>query len=125
MPGEDICLKGFDFHNTFNVISEKLRNAERHPYALMAFDLYSLCDLILSRLAAAEISTNQQNAGTFFSGKKNLDTQIGVLNETIGFISVYLAGRPSDEKSEYQNMLLSCKKVFEKAIVERTSSPKV
>lgn len=123
VPGEDICLKGFDFHNTFNLISEKLRNAERHPYALMAFDLYSLCDLILSRLAAVESSTNQQNAGTFFSGKKNLDTQIGVLNETIRFINIYLAGRASDEQSEYHNMLSSCKETFEKAIVERMTSP--
>lgn len=124
VPGEDICLKGFDFHNTFNLISEKLRNAESHPYALLAFDLYSLCDLIQSRLAAAASSTSQQNTGTFFSGKKNLDTQIGVLNETIGFINVYLAGRPSNEQDEYQKMLISCKEAFEKAIGERKTCPK-
>lgn len=124
VPGEDICLKGFDFHNTFNLISEKLRNAERHPYALMAFDLYSLCDLIQSRLTAAENKTSQQNAGTFFSGKKNLDTQIGVLKETIGFINIYLAGKPSNEQNEYQKILNSCKEAFEKAIDERKTSPK-
>lgn len=124
VPGEDNCLRGFDFHNTFNLISEKLRNAERRPYALMQFDLYSLCDLIQSRLTAGEYTDNQRYSDVFFSGKKNLNTQIGVLNEAVGFIDLYLGQRTKDENNKYQNLLEQYKKTFEAAIAERKNRTK-
>lgn len=128
IPGNDICLKGFDFHNTFNLLSEKLRNIERSPYALMAFDLYSLCDLIQDRLTAAQTDPNRQNTGTFFSGKKNLDTQIGVLSAAIDFIDGYLKSVTISEEasalsnhtpSEYEKALNQFKCNFKDAINTR------
>ena len=116
VPGDDICLKGFDFHNTFNHISEKLRNIEKDPYALMAFDLYSLCDLIDNRLDVARTEAISKSASTFFSGKKNGGTQIGVLCAAVDFIDAYLRIKPSHEKDEYLEKMLNYKSIFTKAI---------
>ena len=128
IPGNDVCLKGFDFHNTFNLLSEKLLNVESSPYALMAFDLYSLRDLIQDRLTAAQADPGRQNTDTFFSGKKNLDTQIGVLNSAINFIDKYKkicnvsSTSSSDTPSEYVNALNTFKNNFKEAIIARKKS---
>ena len=116
VPGLDICQKGFDFHNTFNFLSEKLNYAEKEAYALRAYDLFSLCNLIESRLNT-HLSYPQSN-GTFFSGKKNINTQIGVLGNAIRYINEY----PESEHSVnniFRNILYDYKKQFERAIEER------
>lgn len=118
IPGNDVRQKGFDFHNTFNLLSEKLRNIDKYPYALMAFDLYSLCDLIDDRLTAAKTDPSQQNTGTFFSGKKNIDTQVGVLHAAVEFIDMYLSVWGC-EQLEYGEILKEFKNNFEDAINER------
>ena len=124
IPGNDVCLKGFDFHNTFNFLSEKLRNIGSRPYALMAFDLYSLCDLIQDRLSAARINSSQQNSDTFFRGKKNLSTQIGVLSSAIEFIDVYTTCATACNLEEYRDALNNFKLEFEDAIKERQTEVK-
>lgn len=118
IPGNDVRQKGFDFHNTFNLLSEKLRNIDKYPYALMAFDLYSLCDLIDDRLTAAKTDPSQQNTGTFFSGKKNIDTQVGVLHAAVEFIDMYLSVWGC-EQLECGEILKEFKNNFEDAINER------
>lgn len=121
-PGEDTCLKGFDFHNTFNLISEKLRNIGNHPYALMAYDLFSLCDLIQTRLEAADNS--RQNPGTFFSGKKNTDTQVGVLQAAIDFINAYNNLITGSKERTYYKELLKFQNTFNEAISIRKQQAK-
>lgn len=119
IPGKDVHLKGFDFHNTFNLLSEKMGNVDRKKYELMAFDLYSLCDLIQDRLTVAKSDSNKQDDGIFFRGKKNIKTQIGVLNAAIGFINAYLEGENIDVNPQYKEMINEFKSCFEKAIEER------
>ena len=116
IPGQDIHQRGFDFHNTFNLLSEKLRNVENPPYALMAFDLYSLCDLIQNRLDASKSDLGFQNTSTFFGGRKNCKTQIGVLNTAIDFINTYL---DNNKETEYSRALSEYKCNFKAAIEER------
>lgn len=112
VPGQDICQKGFDFHNTFNFLSEKLNCIEKNSYALRAFDLFSLCNIIQTRLDAAKGGQTPQNTGTFFSGKKNISTQIGVLTDAIKYINEYLEQNPSCD-SVYKEALEVFKKNFE------------
>lgn len=119
IPGNDVHQRGFDFHNTFNLISEKLRNIENQPYALMAFDLYSLCDLIQNRLDASEGDSCLQKTNTFFGGKKNINTQIGVLNAAIGFIDAYLNSAQKSKETEYLDALSTFKSNFTTAIDAR------
>jgi hypothetical protein len=119
IPGNDFHQRGFDFHNTFNLISEKLRNIENQPYALMAFDLYSLCDLIQNRLDVSKGDSYLQNTKTFFGGKKNINTQIGVLDTAIGCIRSYLGDKSRSIEKEYSDALQTFKSNFEKAIDER------
>ena len=116
VPGQDICQKGFDFHNTFNFLSEKLNYAEKEAYALRAYDLFSLCDLIGSRLSIH--SNSQQSNGTFFSGKKNVSTQIGVLSNAIRYINDYLESEPSANE-DFGKILFGYKEQFEEAMKER------
>lgn len=121
VPGQDICQKGFDFHNTFNFLSEKLNYAEKDAYALRAYDLFSLCNLIKSRLDTPQDNQVLQNNGTFFSGKKNVSTQIGVLRNAIRYIDEYLNSEPSCD-GDYKEILGGFKEQFEKAISERSAS---
>ena len=95
---------------------------ENRPYALMAFDLYSLCDMIQDRLTAAQTNSTKRDAGTFFNGKKNIGTQIGVLQAAISFIDRYIEGTSTDKQSEYRDSLNEFKECFENAINARKTS---
>ena len=114
IPGNDVCLKGFDFHNTFNFISEKLSNIDNMPYPLMAFDLFSICDLIQSRLQYVKDNPGKQN-NTFFSGERNKATQIGVLTSAVAFIDKYL-GKKYAKLNEFEDALTTYKNSFREAI---------
>ena len=48
-PNDDLVGKGFDFHNCFNHLFEKLSSND--PYPLREFDLYAMLDLIQTRLS--------------------------------------------------------------------------
>lgn len=81
-PGTDNCLKGFDFHNTFNSLVAKLDDMVSQKYALMEFDLFSLCDFVESRMKST-------HPLSFFSGERNTMTQLGVLYDAVRLIKKY------------------------------------
>ena len=69
--GQDIISKGFDFHNTFNHLIVKV-NSDSH-YPLYLFDLFTIADLVYSRLCKDTIdndySETPDNLSFFFHPK--------------------------------------------------------
>lgn len=61
-PDEDIVYKGFDFHNCFNYLYVKLSSDDR--YRLREFDMYTMWDLICSRLEEPELKGAYQQEYT-------------------------------------------------------------
>lgn len=66
-PGNDIVYKGFDFHNTFNYLYVKLASDDAYP--LREFDMFTMWDLIRSRLSTEHLQKSLRPEGkpdTFF-----------------------------------------------------------
>lgn len=91
---KDIIKKGFDFHNTFLVLTAKLNYAYRDKkrYNLMEFDLFTLCDLVYSRLQHKE--TDGGDISLFYSNLYNMEGRslvVDILEETIKLLNMYLS----------------------------------
>lgn len=90
---KDIIRKGFDFHNTFLVLTAKLNYAykEQKRYNLMEFDLFTLCDLVYSRLQHRE--TDGGDISLFYSKLYNMEGRslvVDILQEMMNLLNEYL-----------------------------------
>lgn len=90
--------KGFDFHNCFLVLFSKLRynlNIEK-TYPLMEVDLFTLCDLVYSRLQLP-MNLNLERKETFFYGadynEKEDSLSNSVLDIIIKLLKDYIEGK--------------------------------
>lgn len=103
----DDIRKGFDFYSCYHVLLSKLEYAvynEKKHYYFMELDLFTICDLIYSRLNNSKcFDNNGSECDTFFYysdyNNEKCNLAIDVLKKTSNIISEYL----SDEK--YNNGL--------------------
>lgn len=68
VPGSDLVYTGFDFHDCFNYLYVKLRANRTYP--LRAYDLFTICDLLISRLKCEHRVKNINKENTFFTVPK-------------------------------------------------------
>lgn len=68
-PGNDVIHGGFDFHDCFNYLYVKLMS-ERN-YLLKAYDLFTICDLLISRLKCECDICSGNKENTFFYRPKD------------------------------------------------------
>lgn len=92
---ENYIYKGFDFSHTFYAISSKLEFNfnlnERYP--LMELDLFTLCDLIYSRLQQVYINDTDNKYSLFYYSKYNCDQSnlaIDILVTVIKYLEKFL-----------------------------------
>ena len=92
-PGYDIIYKGFDFHHCFNYLSVKLNGTK--SYLLQEFDLFTLCDLVESRLNPRIIRVypegKSEKKDTFFYREKSNDKALQILEKLKSILEVYLS----------------------------------
>ena len=90
-PGVDTINKGFDFHNTYNYLCTKLNLDNDYP--LREFDLFTLCDLINSRLVNKDNVLADRNLDTFFNRKSLRKQATRVLSQVINLLNKYLENK--------------------------------
>lgn len=54
IPGSDLVYTGFDFHDCFNYLYGKL--TANYTYPLRVYDLFTICDLLISRLKCEHLA---------------------------------------------------------------------
>ena len=93
---DDTIKKGFDFYHCFGALYNSLasRLGKNEWYPLLEFDLFTLCDLIISRLQVKQIKSRGSIWDTFFyhSGN-NSQSSAGaqyVVDSTLVLLNSYL-----------------------------------
>ena len=96
-PGLDLVYKGFDFHNCFYYLYMKL--VSPHSYPLREFDMFTLWDLIHSRLMANTLDCHTSDADleTFFYREKFSQRANMVLTHTWKIFETYLTNCSHDD----------------------------
>lgn len=92
-PGCDLVYKGLDFHNCFYYLYVKLISS--HSYPLREFDMFTLWDLLRSRLMLEDCKANA-NLETFFYREKYNNRSTIILNCTLSIFETYL-NNPHDD----------------------------
>lgn len=115
---------GFDFRYSFLVLLSKLEPAlkKSRPYPLMQLDLFTLCDLIYSRLQ------NMKPGALFYSArynKKNDSECEAVLSRTIELLERYnrrYGGKRSvnDQIGAYFNFMETCFRNVSKKVISNS-----
>lgn len=91
-PGIDTVYKGFDFHNCFNYLYIKLASEEKYP--LREFDMFTMWDLILSRLLVEQLEEQvipNRVSKTFFYHDDFFKTAIQVLEQAKSIFDLYIS----------------------------------
>ena len=91
-PGTDTVYKGFDFHNCFNYLYFKLVSEEKYP--LREFDMFTMWDLILSRLLVEQLEERivpNIVSKTFFYHNDFSKTSIQVLEQAKSIFDLYIS----------------------------------
>lgn len=98
-PNMDVIHKGFDFHNCFHALISKLEYYFKlnKRYHLMEFDLFTICDIVYSRIQNPISTVNENDFETFFYYKdyNNNDCHLAecVLNKVIRVIDIYIENK--------------------------------
>lgn len=89
-PESDTVYKGFDFHNCFNYLYVKLNSEFKYP--LREFDLFTICDLVYSRLNVNKDgkTVSDEKIDTFFYRDLFKEKARNVLEQTIKVLDNYL-----------------------------------
>ena len=122
IPGEDIIYKGFDFHNCFSHLYEKLNSEE--PYALREYDMFTLWDLVATRCSnetTTENSANGSMAKTFFYWEKTKDRGLEVIKYLKDIIDKYInEQKTTDERDDVVEFFKKAAKRLNDLISEAT-----
>lgn len=89
-PSDDVVGKGFDFHNCFNYLLVKLNSGDRYP--LREFDMYTMLDIISSRLTDVEQHCSKvvTPGNTFFFREAFRDRANRVLVDARNIVNHYI-----------------------------------
>lgn len=114
----DVIYKGFDFHNCFNYLCIKLRSNTQYP--LKEFDMFTIWDLIYSRIIIKDIQEDIKIENTFFYFNKFRKKAIDVINQTKNIFKKYLELNTNSDVniyfkyiSEHLNMILRKLKILD------------
>lgn len=103
----DFVEKGFDFHNCYLVLLSKLKYSfdlgKRYP--LMEIDLFTLCDLLYSRIQDVEISDGSKEISFFYSDESS--RSLSIITSIIGLLEEYTINTV-----KYNNKLLKTNRIF-------------
>mgnify|MGYP002525717573 CR=1 FL=1 len=119
---DSVQTKGFDFHNCFLTLVSKMDYCFSNdmPYPMLEIDLFSICDLIYSRLQRK--NTNQ---ALFYSAAYNcVESPIAtsVLRRTIKLLSDYAQRYGHGEQSRGLNQRISTYFTYVQTQFERITS---
>jgi len=96
-PGHDLIYKGFDFHNCFYYLYVKLKSS--HQYPLREFDMFTLWDLIRSRLIVNNSDTYKAvDLETFFYRENFKERANMVLEHTLNIFNEYIESTEKKQK---------------------------
>ena len=118
-PGTDKVYKGFDFHNCFNYLYFKLNSNENYP--LKEFDMFTLCDLIYSRLSVEyleESNFKEERPNTFFYRDAFEEKSTLVLEQAKDILKKHLSKMEDKNNPVYKYFEIMAKK-FEELLIER------
>lgn len=96
IPGSDLVYSGFDFHDCFHYIYVKL--AAGHSYPLRIYDLFTICDLLISRLKCEHMVKHLDRKNTFFYRDKDKDKAKAVLSQVRGILKKYPDAENADQR---------------------------
>lgn len=97
-PGQDIVYGGFDFHDCFNFLHIKLTSSSEYP--LRAYDLFTLCDLITSRLNKKHRNKNGIMVDTFFYREKDKSRASIVLSQVFKLLQPFTTTGENSKDSQ-------------------------
>lgn len=95
-PGRDVVYSGFDFHDCFNYLYVKLTSGSSYP--LREYDLFTMCDLLASRLDKNSVLEQGSLAGTFFYRTKDQTRACTVLSQAKSILESYCDNAASRKK---------------------------
>lgn len=103
----DFLEKGFDFHNCYLVLSSKLKYSydlgKRYP--LMEVDLFTLCDLLYSRIQNVEVSDGSKELSFFYNNASS--RTLNIINSIIELLEEYTM-----HTVKYNQKLLRTNRIF-------------
>lgn len=111
MPGRDLVYVGFDFHDCFNYLYVKLMGNRTYP--LCTYDLFTMLDLLISRLKCEHLARNANKEKTFFYRDKDKDRVKAVLSQVKKILNVFSDINENGQPTAYKE---ACQ-YFKKAIV--------
>lgn len=122
IPGVDKVYKGFDFHNCFNFLYVKLISNDKYP--LREFDMFTLCDLIYSRLSVEYLSENAEeecSPNTFFYRDAFDEKSASVIEKAKSIFDKYLEQNKGNDGPMYKyfKTVVGC---YDKILKERNES---
>lgn len=102
IPGSDLVYMGFDFHDCFNYLYVKLMDS--HTYSLSIYDLFSICDLLISRLKCEHLANNVEKENTFFYRAKDNERANVVRCQMNKILKKLSEVEDSDHKKVYEEV---------------------
>lgn len=122
-PGCDLVYKGFDFHNCFYYLYVKL--ISHYSYPLREFDMFTLWDLIRSRLMPNTLDDHKSaDLETFFYREKFNNRANMVLTHTLNIFKTYIDNPRCDATSTvfsyFENIIIALEEII--AIRQNPSS---
>ena len=118
-PATDIVYKGFDFHNCFYYLYVKLSSSWEYP--LRDFDMFTLWDLIYSRLLKKFLEgfRSETEMKTFFYREKFDDRAKEVLIHTLNIFTNYLNTHKAESSSSVYSFFEKVQNVLQRIILIR------
>lgn len=118
-PATDIVYKGFDFHNCFYYLYVKLSSSWAYP--LREFDMFTLWDLIYSRLLKKFLEgfRSETEMKTFFYREKFDDRAKEVLIHTLNIFTNYLKTHKAESSSSVYSFFEKVQNVLQRIILIR------
>ena len=117
-PGKDEVNKGFDFHNCFYSLYIKLTSSEKYP--LREYDMFTMWDLIYSRLNEKYIYGSDKRVSkpnSFFYNEKFFERATMVLEQTKEIFDAYLSNEDTKPEGTVYEFFKDAKEYFEKELL--------
>lgn len=102
IPGSDLIYTGFDFHDCFNYLYVKLM--ANHTYPLRVYDLFTICDLLISRLKCEHLANNVEKENTFFYRDKDKERANIVRSQMHIILNKFLEMADADQEAKYEEI---------------------
>lgn len=102
IPGSDLVYMGFDFHDCFNYLHVKLMSS--HTYPLCTYDLFTVCDLLISRLKCEHLAKNVEKENTFFYRDKDAERANAVRSQVDKILEIFSEIKDSDQQMVYKDV---------------------